>query len=106
MCRISRFIHGEPRKGSGSGASAVQLPWWRRWSDALSQHCIFQHLAVGRRWSRRVAGHRAFHYTVTLLIIVNTIVMSMWYYGMSPAYAQALQVEPSRIYVVIQYLCK
>ncbi|KAK9849665.1 hypothetical protein WJX84_010185, partial [Apatococcus fuscideae] len=88
--RISRLMHGENPLGSGS--LAARQPWWRRWSDALSRHCIFQHLAVWRRWSRNVAGHRAFHYAVTLLIIINTIVMSMWYYGMSATYAQALQL--------------
>lgn len=62
-------------------------------SKYLGECRVFQYLGPLRRIARQVAGHRAFHYTVTLLIVTNTIVMAMWYYGMSDSYANALQAR-------------
>ena len=61
----------------------------------LNNH--FQQRLAGAGSSREATQHgstalQMYHSRRRVGIIINTIVMSMWYYGMSAAYDRALQV--------------
>ncbi|KAK9823223.1 hypothetical protein WJX72_001160 [[Myrmecia] bisecta] len=90
------------RRNSGNRAISDALPkvntWrgrlalrWARFVKALKRPTLRSEMAAWRQAVRRTVAHAWFNHVITLLIVVNTLIMAMYHYGMSVRFAEALE---------------